>query len=1100
MKPAMTESIGEAVKARASEHQEKKAARDIIKGIDEWRSGKRHTAKRRWIVELIQNAIDTAKVRGNDPVTIKIDWNENVLKFQHNGGYFDYDELNAVILGGSSKPYAADSEYIGRFGTGLLVTHIISKELSIKGYFIREGGEIYSFEQNVNRAADEVEKMVASMHECYNQLDDALPITDDDSDLWTTFSYISITEDEKEAVKQGIDSLRENLPLLFAFCDIKSVYIDGEALQPVNHNTEWGRTTTIDGKTTYLMNGNCSNDGNNHPFQIALTIKDGVLLDMKSMPSVFVGMPLVETGDFLKLPFAINSFYFQPTQERDSLRDSALNRSILKEAIGTYLRLVETVTQNKKIKNPWLLADYEPVDERWVEQNKLWDRFNNLLKDCYGRIIAEVPLVSSNEAEVVLPISQVFFPTNNVGSGKMDADSFDRFFRLVSELKTSIPRESDLLEWRKFSRRLKSHFPSEIKLYDIHKLRKEMRALLQEDNFIALETFVDTLGIEDPRALLLLLFELLDRLLHSELIEYPFADSLLCDQDGNIGQMKWNEDEELKIDDEVDDDLKTIVSKLGWNIRGELVDKDFSQFKIVQSLVTGNYSNDKVIDRYINEERERDREESEVQEDQILPLVELFQWCVDNGCVKTGLPIVTKNNRIALIDNLDKTQFIVPFKQMGVDDKYEKLYPQRRFLHKQYCDQLSDEEVSERFKDYIFIVSNLPLALSKATIARPKLESIILDESEGLSSNHIVTDNESTILDIPFWDSVIGKIKTSFDLAALLLEFIVEVIASRNTSWQSGAKVECNCKDKSHIVFPSKWLASLKTDSWVPVVEKIDDEKKTISMSPSRQNIEQLAKLQWGGLVSLLSKSDITAELLWHLGFDTLDLRIMMRSITEDRVEAELRDEIAEIVDLGANYPKLLSLLTSDPETVQQVVEHIEDQKKRKEIVNQNKIIGENVEVIVADIIREHNLNVTPIYYGADMEVWPKDDGWDAGQLMIQETSHLIEVKFTTGSRVHLSKLQSETSIESKNEYVVLVIEDQTNLRNRLELELDSAEIPTDLKDDVISCSSVVKNVYRKLSTVPNPQEVEPDLNGYWLKKKLWQGEGDIVTWLLKTF
>lgn len=142
--------LGDKAKEVAIEHVKQKAARDILNGIKEWRSNRISTAKRRWLFELIQNAGDTAKARRNDNIGIEIDKNENSITFKHNGGYFTLDEISAVIYGGSTKPYAPESEYMGRFGIGFLVTHVVSRMVKTSGFVRESEGQTYKFEMEIN--------------------------------------------------------------------------------------------------------------------------------------------------------------------------------------------------------------------------------------------------------------------------------------------------------------------------------------------------------------------------------------------------------------------------------------------------------------------------------------------------------------------------------------------------------------------------------------------------------------------------------------------------------------------------------------------------------------------------------------------------------------------------------------------------------------------------------------------------------------------------------------------------------------------------------------------------------------------------------------
>jgi hypothetical protein len=77
----------------------------------------------RWIWELMQNARDAA-IPGSR-LRIRVCITEKEVSFQHNGMAFNTDQAAHLIHQGSTK-YEDDGQ-IGRFGTGFLSTHIISK-------------------------------------------------------------------------------------------------------------------------------------------------------------------------------------------------------------------------------------------------------------------------------------------------------------------------------------------------------------------------------------------------------------------------------------------------------------------------------------------------------------------------------------------------------------------------------------------------------------------------------------------------------------------------------------------------------------------------------------------------------------------------------------------------------------------------------------------------------------------------------------------------------------------------------------------------------------------------------------------------------------
>ena len=197
------------------------------------------------------------------------------------------------------------------------------------------------------------------------------------------------------------------------------------------------------------------------------------------------------------------------------------------------------------------------------------------------------------------------------------------------------------------------------------------------------------------------------------------------------------------------------------------------------------------------------------------------------------------------------------------------------------------------------------------------------------------------------------------------------------------------------------------------------------------------------------------------------------------------------------NVPDLPDIAYHHPGRFKEAIEKLREEIKSEDIKEENKRIGKNVEKIIAKVLRDKNFNVIPIYKGGDLEIWPKDEGWDCGLIEIQ--SYLVEVKFTSGDRVHLSKTQSEMASNKKENYIVLVVENVDNLREHLK-EMDENSISDDIITTVIENSKIIERTYMKLGAFPNPEEIEPDIHGYWIKKKLWEGKNDIISWIQQKF
>src|SRR3989304_3022931 len=102
----------------------------------------RETYEKRWIWELMQNALDATP--RNQKIKVEIIKNDDQLTFRHNGRSFKREEVAHLIYHGSTK----EEQDIGKFGTGFLTTHLLSRKVKVKG--VREDGKTFDFELDRN--------------------------------------------------------------------------------------------------------------------------------------------------------------------------------------------------------------------------------------------------------------------------------------------------------------------------------------------------------------------------------------------------------------------------------------------------------------------------------------------------------------------------------------------------------------------------------------------------------------------------------------------------------------------------------------------------------------------------------------------------------------------------------------------------------------------------------------------------------------------------------------------------------------------------------------------------------------------------------------
>jgi len=806
--------LGDKAKEVAIEHVKQKAARDILNGIKEWRTNKIETAKRRWIFELIQNAIDTARAREKNSLKIEIVVRGDSIEFKHNGGYFTLDEISAVIYGGSTKPYAPESEYIGRFGTGFLVTHVVNRKVKTEG-FVCDNNQIYKFELQLNRQSDNENEISKNIEECFRQLNNARAI-DNFSELYTRYTYCIDNELSQSAVREGTDELKRNIPFVLAFNDILSEIRINNEIFKIENTQRIGDSTIkfkIKNKVVYTK----SNEKYN--IQIAILIdQNNKLSNLKNYPKVFIGMPLTETANYINIPFSMNSVKFDSTMERDALSsDSHVNRELLEYAFEEYKTLIQKILETEEnLKGLYNAVFIKSIPRNYTEQNPLWGYFNEQLITKFQEILTEVPIVKTREGQNK-PLDQITFPVNELREEMLEKEIFRRFYSLLSTIKEDIPMEEELEGWIQTVQNLRDidELSEYISLYNIEDMRDELVNFVRnQENLSNFDDFGRHFKLNNGKLFLLEFFKLIDELYQRKIIQsQSFIDYLLPCQTGMIGPLS-RDGGHLYIDDHISEDLKNILHKIGWQIKQELVHNEFVSFHIVRDYVREMLNVNTVLENALKKDEIELKEDTVKQGkwgDNVLGWIELFWWCLKNEKLQNYFPIITKDKKIRRIEELNKETILVPFRYLGIDEKYEVIYPDTRIIHNKYFEIFENPETNiECLKKYRSFITDLPLYVNAMSVSYNKLKSIILSDPGISKVSHNIEADEDVISYLPFWNEVIGWVSEYQDRGKLLFEFIITYLLHKDKSWEEkDVHVRCSCREREHNIIPSYWLAQM---------------------------------------------------------------------------------------------------------------------------------------------------------------------------------------------------------------------------------------------------------------------------------------------------
>lgn len=381
----------------------------------------------RWFWELVQNASDF-----NTEVDIEVELNENSLIFRHNGQPFKLVDVENLITPDSDKDDSdIDEEYIGRFGSGFISTHVLSSLITVEGRVKDKylDDKYYKFKFDLDRKSySSKSELIKSIENSENQFRRYHPESEHiPGNFETVFTYdlgksLVNNASPKEIAKAGIEYSIKVIPLVFTFLPkLKSV----KFIQ-----------TGVSNKESYFFqkkrddhNGICEiaclidqkpKDDIKVRYAIyeevavAAEIKDNLVVEYpEDIAVLFLYLPMIGSEKF-PFPISINSKNFKPETERNGINISDNdneNRTSLIKGLKAYEVLLKSLSA-EKIGNLYNLVVLKSDRIKALPQNNSTWYQNNIEKE-FKTILDKVAFVNCNSeaisyAELKIP----FIPEN----------------------------------------------------------------------------------------------------------------------------------------------------------------------------------------------------------------------------------------------------------------------------------------------------------------------------------------------------------------------------------------------------------------------------------------------------------------------------------------------------------------------------------------------------------------------------------------------------------------------------------------------------------------------------------------------------------------
>lgn len=525
----------------------------------------------RWAWELLQNAKDSIVDYTGRCLSVQIELFENNVIFRHNGLHFTEKDIRGLINQISSKEVedGEQSRKTGRFGTGFLTTHLLSKNIIVKGIVETVDKEFYTFNFPLNREGKKTNDLIPKIETAWEQFHESSEQIDSNynkDNYNTSFSYNLESDEQKEIAKIGTTEFIKLIPFVLTFIpEIQKVeIIDHTSSDTIvfekdnypfdNQLVEISKTKNETASKIHLLSK--SIDGLAVAAMVDVVEGGYSFQSMNEIPKLFCDYPLIGTENF-HFPVVVNSFYFNPQTERDGiwLKDKkdgedpevVENQKLLSDAVVLYKELLETAAEAKNFFNFFNICETRipSTNEKYFDES--W--YENFIQEPLRYIIFNAEIVEVEEGIDKKKIADLWFPQKSYTKevrNKLWEYNNDLFPSLVCKLE-HLHKWTDLA-WDKWKNLTYAEFISD---------------LANQKN---IETLSDKLGVDESDTYTWL----------TEVLKFIAADdSNLTLIENNIvipnKHGKFSKRASLHIDKIKDDELLKILELLGVDWRNILL-------------------------------------------------------------------------------------------------------------------------------------------------------------------------------------------------------------------------------------------------------------------------------------------------------------------------------------------------------------------------------------------------------------------------------------------------------------------------------------------------------------------------------------------------
>lgn len=467
-------SFSEKIKQLRTKAQESQAANKIIDMLKALDSNNDANTAYRWIWELIQNAKDVPNSSGKVDIEISFDTSNKTLEFKHNGRLFSTKNIIFLIEQVSTKERdkieQKKERSTGKFGTGFLTTHLLSKRVTVSGYIQDDEEPISKFSIDLDRTSGLQREIIASIENSCNQLENNsfhAKASIDENAFNTCFTYY-LDESGINVAKEGINNLIVSAPFVFAFVpEINTItIIEGSNTKKIERRVE--RPIKLDNSRVISTSITTNEQKENRYIAVLQNFEFGVEIAVEveqkqcekwlcaineKLPKLYCDFPLLGTSDFA-FPVVINCRSFNPTEPRNGIflttredkedpEDVKTNKNIILMAIELYKQFLNYFLseQYKGIYNIVKIKEQSSkhwISVKWIEENVV---------SALRAFVSDIPLVNTLDDEYCSLIDDdgnhcLFIPTNQNEKARL------QLWKLSAKIyPNKLPKKAELEYW-----------------------------------------------------------------------------------------------------------------------------------------------------------------------------------------------------------------------------------------------------------------------------------------------------------------------------------------------------------------------------------------------------------------------------------------------------------------------------------------------------------------------------------------------------------------------------------------------------------------------------------------------------------------------------